>query len=102
VRPRHENWVPVIEAGRAVTDPAPVRDRSTPEGKAIDYPFTLVEQAPQRALRYPWVSLADKDKASEILREDELRDKLLQSGTFVNPDPKNSKCLRIDTAGWEG
>jgi hypothetical protein len=68
VRPRHENWVPVLEDGRAVTDPAPVRDRSTPEGKAMDYPFTLVELAPQRALRYRWVSPADKARASEILR----------------------------------
>jgi hypothetical protein len=102
VRPRHENWVPVLEAGRAVTDPALVRDRSTPEGKAMDYPFTLVELAPQRALRYRWVSPADKARASEILRQDELRDQLLQSGTFVDPDPNNSKCLRIDTAGREG
>jgi hypothetical protein len=92
IKPRHENWVPILVDGRPIMDPAPVRGRSTPEGKAEDFPYTLIELCPHRALDYSWVSPVDKARALEVLRTDEIRDKMLENGTFVDPDPKNSKC----------
>jgi hypothetical protein len=74
-------------------DPAPVRGRYTPEGKAMDFPYTLIELCPHRAMEYSWVSPADKTRALEILRTDEIRNTMLENGTFVDPDPKNSKLL---------
>jgi hypothetical protein len=93
IRPRHENWVPILVNRRPVMDPAPVRGRSTPEGRAMDFPYTLIELCPHRALEYSWVSLVDKARAIDILRQDELRETMLENGTFVDPDPKNSKSL---------
>jgi hypothetical protein len=91
VKPRHVNWIPILVDGRPVMDPAPVRRRSTPEGKSEDFPYTLIELCPHRALNYSWVTSADKARALEILRADDIRDKMLENGTFVDPDPKNSK-----------
>jgi hypothetical protein len=91
IRPRHVDWVPILVDGRPVMDPAPVRGRSTPEGKAMDFPYTLIELFPHRALEYSWVSPADKARAMDILRQDEIRDAMIEKGTFVDPDPKNSK-----------
>ncbi|KAH8653052.1 hypothetical protein BGZ60DRAFT_533248 [Tricladium varicosporioides] len=54
--------------GRVQLVPAKVRDRTTPEGKAQDIPYTLVEKHPERALMYSWVQEVHKEEARAILR----------------------------------
>lgn len=62
-----EDWNPVIgEDGKAEWITASVRSRSTPEGRALDIPYTLIEKHPNRALQYSWVSDEHKAEARRI------------------------------------
>ena len=59
---------PIIRPnGKAVMFAAKVRKRTTPQGKAMDVPFKLVDSHPEAALKYPWVSDEHKAIARKIL-----------------------------------
>jgi hypothetical protein len=76
-----EDWNPILdENGRVTWVDAPVRERSTAEGMELDYPFTLVELHPERAIQYDWVSWEYKATARRIL---------------ASPSLKGSKCLGL-------
>ncbi|RDL34434.1 uncharacterized protein BP5553_07562 [Venustampulla echinocandica] len=62
-----ENWNTIIgKDGKAELIIASVRSRSTPEGRALDIPYTLIEKHPERALQYSWVSEEHKAEARRI------------------------------------
>lgn len=55
------------DKGKLMLEPAKVRGRATPEGKAKSVPFTLVEKYPWQAIQYDWVSEKHKQVAKMIL-----------------------------------
>jgi len=55
------------EDGKVVWILAKVRERSTPEGRERQFPYTLVEQRPELAIKYSWVSREHKEMARRIL-----------------------------------
>lgn len=88
--PDHDNWEPILGSdGRPRLMAAKVRQRQTPEGRALDIPYKLVEKHPERAITYSWVGRDHKETAREILRTDEL----LNRGVIAETDPKSSKSL---------
>ncbi|TVY35849.1 hypothetical protein LSUB1_G006628 [Lachnellula subtilissima] len=63
-----KDWNPILdENGKVTWVEALVRERSTAEGLELDYPFTLVELHPERAVQYEWVSEEHKAMARRIL-----------------------------------
>jgi hypothetical protein len=52
---------------KAVMFSAKVRNRTTPQGKAMDVPFKFVEKHPEAALTYAWVSEDNKKIARKII-----------------------------------
>ncbi|TVY28463.1 hypothetical protein LHYA1_G003424 [Lachnellula hyalina] len=63
-----KDWNPILnENGKVTWVEALVRERSTSEGMELDYPFTLVELHPERAVQYEWVSEEHKAMARRIL-----------------------------------
>lgn len=75
----NEKWNLMFdEDGKVVMIDAKVRERSTAEGMALDYPFTLVELHPRLAIQYSWVSDEHKAMARKIL---------------MSPSLEGSKCM---------
>ncbi|KAH6670165.1 hypothetical protein B0J14DRAFT_486530 [Halenospora varia] len=63
------NWNLVTgEDGRPIYNLERVRERDTPDGRARDVPYRLVDKHPQRALEYSWVSEEHKHEAQRILQ----------------------------------
>ncbi|CAG8960368.1 hypothetical protein HYFRA_00012443 [Hymenoscyphus fraxineus] len=91
--PEHNNWEPILGSdGRPRLMPAKVRQRQTPEGRALDIPYKLVEKHPERALTYSWVGRAHKEAARDILRMDALLDR----GVIPESDQKsNEPCVNV-------
>ena len=66
-----ENGVPMFAPnGKPILIEAKVRNRTTPQGKLLDMPFTLVEKHPERACKYEWVKKEHKSVAGRILSGD--------------------------------
>ncbi|KAH8589253.1 hypothetical protein B0O99DRAFT_483004, partial [Bisporella sp. PMI_857] len=54
---RDQDGRPVFDdKGKVTWDMVKVRSRSTPEGKELSIPYTLVDMYPWRAVKYDWVS----------------------------------------------
>jgi hypothetical protein len=63
-----DDWMPRLgEDGKVVWILAKVRERSTPEGRERQFPYTLVEQRPELAIKFSWVSGEHKEMARRIL-----------------------------------
>lgn len=78
-----KNWNLILgDDGKVDWIPNKIRQGNTPEGRSLDFPMTLVEQYPERALEYEWVSAQHKDMALQIL---------------ANPDPDSSEYPFLET-----